>query len=265
MKIATIKICATVNKEIGDSFPRAIDISSEICYNVFAHKYIERTVENMKYENVVPAKFIDRPNRFIAHVKIDGKTETVHVKNTGRCKELLLPGAEVYLECSDKPERKTKYDLIAVRKNTGVLFNIDSQAPNQVVREWLAKQAYTKVVPEYRYGDSRVDFYMEKADERYLMEVKGCTLEVDGVGYFPDAPTQRGVKHLRELIRARQEGYHTSIAFVIQMAGVTEVHPNAAMHPEFALAFEDATAAGVEVLYLRCRVELDELVIETDL
>ena len=219
----------------------------------------------MKYKNVIPAKFIDRPNRFIAHVEIDGKIETVHVKNTGRCKELLLPGAEVYLECSNKPERKTKYDLIAVRKSTGVLFNIDSQAPNQVVREWLAKQAYTKVIPEYRYGDSRMDFYMEKGDDRYLMEVKGCTLEVDGIGYFPDAPTQRGVKHLRELIRARQEGYHTSIAFVIQMAGVTEVRPNAAMHPEFALAFEEAKAKGVEVLHLQCRVEPDELVIESDL
>ena len=219
----------------------------------------------MKYKNVVPAKFIDRPNRFIAHVEIDGKTETVHVKNTGRCKELLLPGAEVYLECSDKPERKTKYDLIAVRKSSGVLFNIDSQAPNQVVREWLAKQAYTKVIPEYRYGDSRVDFYMEKDNERYLMEVKGCTLEIDGVGYFPDAPTQRGVKHLRELIRAKQKGYHASIAFVIQMTGVAEVRPNAAMHTEFALAFEEAKAAGVEVLHLRCRVKPDELVIETDL
>lgn len=218
----------------------------------------------MKYANVIPAKFIDRPNRFIAHVDINGKVETVHVKNTGRCKELLLPGAEVYLARSDKPERKTKYDLTAVRKSTSVLFNIDSQVPNQVVREWLAKQAYTKVTPEYRYGDSRVDFYMEKGSERYLMEVKGCTLEVDGIGYFPDAPTQRGVKHLRELIRAKQEGYHTSIAFVIQMAGVTEVRPNAAMHPEFALAFEEAKAAGVEVLHLRCRVEPDELVIEND-
>lgn len=219
----------------------------------------------MKYTTVVPAKFIDRPNRFITHVEIDGKIETVHVKNTGRCKELLLPGAEVYLEPSDKSERKTKYDLIAVRKNTGALFNIDSQAPNQVVREWLAKQAYAKVIPEYRYGDSRVDFYMEKDGERYLMEVKGCTLEVDGVGYFPDAPTQRGVKHLRELIQAKQEGYHASVAFVIQMAGVAEVRPNAAMHPEFASAFEEAKAAGVEVLHLRCRVEPDELLIETDL
>ena len=219
----------------------------------------------MKYVNSIPAKFIDRPNRFIAHVEIDGNVEAVHVKNTGRCKELLLPGAEVYLERLDKPKRRTKYDLIAVRKNTGVLFNIDSQAPNQVVREWLAKQAYTKVVPEYRYGDSRVDFYMEKDGDHYLMEVKGCTLEVDGIGYFPDAPTQRGVKHLRELIRAKQEGYHTSIAFVIQMAGVSKVRPNAAMHSEFALAFEEAKAAGVEVLHLRCRVEPDELVIETDL
>lgn len=216
----------------------------------------------MKYKNVIPARFLDRPNRFIAHVDTGGTVETVHVKNTGRCKELLLPGAEVYLETSDKPERKTRYDLIAVRKHTGVLFNIDSQAPNQVVREWLEKQPYMKVIPEYRYGDSRVDFYMEKGAERYLMEVKGCTLEVDGVGYFPDAPTQRGVKHLRELIRASREGYHAAVAFVIQMAGVTEVYANASMHPEFALALDEAKAAGVEVLLLNCRVEPDELVIE---
>lgn len=217
----------------------------------------------MKYKTIIPAKFIERPNRFIAHVEIDGIVETVHVKNTGRCKELLLPGAEVYLERSEKPDRKTKYNLIAVRKSNGVLFNIDSQAPNQAAREWLAKRAYTKIIPEYRYGDSRMDFYMEKSDERYLMEVKGCTLEVDGIGYFPDAPTQRGVKHLHELIRAKQEGYHSALAFVIQMDGVTEVRPNAAMHPEFALAFEDAKAAGVDILHLRCHVAPDELVIES--
>ena len=219
----------------------------------------------MQYGNVVPARFIDRPNRFLARVELGGAVETVHVKNTGRCRELLVPGAEVWLESTDKPERRTKYDLIAVRTHTGVLFNIDSQAPNRVVREWLAGQGYTKIVPEYRCGDSRIDFYLERSGERCLMEVKGCTLEVDGIGYFPDAPTQRGVKHLRELIQAKQEGYHTSIAFVIQMAGVIEVRPNATMHPEFALAFEEAKAAGVEVFHLRCRVEPDELVIESDL
>lgn len=215
----------------------------------------------MKYRNVTTARFIDRPNRFIANVELDGKTETVHVKNTGRCRELLIPGAEVYLECSDNTERKTKYDLIAVRKSNGVLFNIDSQAPNHVVREWLEKQAYAKIIPEYRYGDSRIDFYMEREGERCLLEVKGCTLEVDGIGYFPDAPTQRGVKHLRELMRAKREGYRAYAAFVIQMSGVSEVRPNVATHPEFAAAWAEAEAAGVEFLMLRCDVTPDEIVI----
>lgn len=214
----------------------------------------------MKYKNIVSAKFIDRPNRFIAHVDIGGTIETVHVKNTGRCRELLLPGAEVYLERADKTARKTQYDLIAVRKG-GILINMDSQAPNQVVGEWLEKQDYTKIVPEYRYGDSRLDFYMEKADGRYLLEVKGCTLEMDGIGYFPDAPTVRGVKHLHELIRAKREGYHAAVAFVIQMNGVTEVRPNTQTHPEFAVALAEAKSAGVEILMLQCRVEPDELVI----
>lgn len=215
----------------------------------------------MKYKNITPAVFLDRPNRFIAHVRVNGETETVHVKNTGRCKELLIPGAEVWLERSDKAERKTKYDLIAVRKENGVLFNIDSQAPNKVAREWLEKQGFTKIVPEYRYGASRIDFYMERPGERWLMEVKGCTLEVDGVGYFPDAPTERGVKHLHELIRATREGYRAAAAFVIQMDGVKEVRPNTATHPEFGAALEEAKAAGVKIFMLRCHVEPDELVI----
>ena len=216
----------------------------------------------MKYTNVIPAKFISRPNRFIAKVEVYGKPETVHVKNTGRCKELLLPGAEVYLSRSEKAERKTKYDLIAVRKENGVLFNIDSQAPNRVAYEWLSTYDFSKILPEYRYGDSRLDFYMEKGEKRYLMEVKGCTLEVDGVGYFPDAPTLRGVKHLHELIRARQEGYQAAVAFVLQMDGVKEVRPNEATHPEFALALEEAEKAGVEILMLQCHVEPDEIAIK---
>ena len=213
----------------------------------------------MKYENVISGKFIERPNRFIARVEVGEVIETVHVKNTGRCGELLLPGAEVWLERSDKAERRTKYDLITVRKSNGELFNIDSQAPNKIVREWLETQGYDRVVPEYRYGASRIDFYMEKSDRRYLLEVKGCTLEVDGIGYFPDAPTERGVKHLRELIRAKEEGYDAAAAFVIQMNGVREVRPNTATHPEFALALEEAKAAGVEILFLQCRVEPDEI------
>ncbi len=213
----------------------------------------------MKYDNITKASFIKRPNRFIAEVEIDGQKEIVHVKNTGRCKELLLPGGDVWLTAPGNPDRKTKYDLVAVKKNNGILFNIDSQAPNKVAREWLEKQGYDKIIPEYTYGDSRNDFYMEKGKEKYLMEVKGCTLEVDGIGYFPDAPTERGVKHLRELTAAVKKGYKTMIAFVIQMDGVSEVRPNVATHPEFGTAFEEAKAAGVEVVFLKCHVEPDSL------
>ncbi|MBE5901490.1 MAG: DNA/RNA nuclease SfsA [Lachnospiraceae bacterium] len=213
----------------------------------------------MKYENITRATFLRRPNRFIAEVMVDGKQETVHVKNTGRCKELLIPGCEVWLTAPGTPGRKTKYDLVAVRKSTGVLFNIDSQAPNKVVKEWLATKDYEVVIPEYTYGASRIDFYMEKSGEHYLMEVKGCTLEIDGMGYFPDAPTQRGVKHLRELIKAKEAGIHAMLAFVIQMEGVSEVRPNVDTHPEFGEALEEAKRAGVEVLFLTCHVEPDLL------
>lgn len=209
----------------------------------------------MKYSHVVPATFLERPNRFVARVRIGEAAETVHVKNTGRCRELLIPGAEVYLAESRNPARKTRYDLIAVRKENGLLFNIDSQAPNQVVKEWLERRQYDRVVPEFTYGESRIDFYMERGTERFLMEVKGCTLEIGGIGYFPDAPTERGVKHLRELARAAQEGFRAMLAFVIQMDGVTEVRPNIETHPEFGLALEEAKEAGVEILFLPCHVE----------
>ena len=217
----------------------------------------------MKYKNITKATFLKRPNRFIAVVDIDGKEEIVHVKNTGRCKELLIPGCEVWLTAPGTPDRKTKYDLVAVRKSTGVLFNIDSQAPNKVVKEWLAKQDYTKVVPEYTYGDSRIDFYMERGDSKYLMEVKGCTLEIDGMGYFPDAPTERGVKHIRELIKAKKDGYNAALAYVIQMDGVTEVQPNREMHPEFGTAMDEARESGVDIIFLCCHVEPDSLEIVT--
>ena len=213
----------------------------------------------MTYEHVIPAVFLDRPNRFIAHVSLDGRTETVHVKNTGRCRELLLPGSEVFLSVSSNPARKTKYDLIAVRKSTGVLFNIDSQAPNKVVGEWLSRQAFDRVVPEYRYGASRLDFYMRRGAEEYLMEVKGCTLELEGTGYFPDAPTERGTKHLRELTEAVKEGYRAVIAFVIQMDGVTEVLPHRTTDPAFGEALDRAAEAGVRILCLPCHVEPDRL------
>ncbi len=216
----------------------------------------------MKYENITKATFLNRPNRFIAEVDIDGWKETVHVKNTGRCRELLIPGCEVWLNAPGTPDRKTKYDLVAVRKSTGVLFNIDSQAPNKVVKEWLQTRDYDRIIPEYTYGDSRIDFYMERGGEEVRMEVKGCTLEVDGIGYFPDAPTERGVKHIRELIKAKNAGYHAILAFVIQMDGVSEVYPNIGTHPEFGVAMDEAKDSGVEVLFLPCHVEPDELVIK---
>ena len=218
----------------------------------------------MQYPNITKAEFIDRPNRFIAHVTVDGHDETVHVKNTGRCKELLIPGCTVYLTASDNPSRKTKYDLVAVIKDTGLLINIDSQAPNKVVAEYLQNQSYDVIIQEYTYGDSRIDFYMEKNRsqgkvEKYLMEVKGCTLERSGIGYFPDAPTERGVKHIHELIKAKKEGYHAILAFVIQMDGIKKVRANVETHPEFGDAMEEAAKAGVEVWFFQCHVEPDSL------
>ena len=217
----------------------------------------------MRYREVIEGRFIDRPNRFIAHVLINGVEETVHVKNTGRCRELLLPNAEVRLAVSDNPNRKTKCDLVAVYKEKLGWVNIDSQAPNKVVQEWLETQDYTLVKPEYVYGDSRIDFYMVKDQQEYLMEVKGCTLEIDGIGYFPDAPTERGVKHLKELTKARTLGYECIIAFVIQMEGVSEVRPYISMQPEFGEALEEAKVAGVKVLFLQCEVGRDTLQILT--
>lgn len=213
----------------------------------------------MRYDNIVYGKFHSRPNRFIAKVWVGEELETVHVKNTGRCRELLLPNASVALEVCDNPNRKTKYDLVSVYKEKLGWVNIDSQAPNKVVKEWLEKQEYTLIKPEYTYGDSRIDFYMEKGEQKYLMEVKGCTLEVDGIGYFPDAPTERGIKHLHELSRAAKEGFICYAAFVIQMEGIKEVRANVATHAEFGKALEEAKAAGVQVLCLECRVTEDTL------
>lgn len=215
----------------------------------------------MRYQNILYARFQSRPNRFLAEVWLDGGLETVHVKNTGRCRELLLSGARVALSVSDNPARKTKYDLVAVYKEKLGWVNIDSQAPNAVVREWLMKQDYTCIKPEYTYGSSRIDFYMERGGDKYLMEVKGCTLEIDGTGFFPDAPTERGVKHLRELAAAAGQGYHCSIAFVIPMEGVTEVLPNTETHPAFGEALQEARQAGVTVIFLPCRVTPDSLTI----
>ena len=213
----------------------------------------------MFYPDTIEARFLDRPNRFIAHVVINGKAETVHVKNTGRCKELLLPNVPVVLAKADNPNRKTQYDLIAVKKKSLGWVNIDSQAPNKVVAEWLTKQGFDHIQPEFAYGDSRIDFFMEKGKQKYLLEVKGCTLEIGGIGYFPDAPTERGVKHIRELIKARKQGYWCGVAFVIQMNGICEVRPNVATHPEFGEALDEAEKAGVHVLHLPCDVESDSL------
>lgn len=213
----------------------------------------------MIYENIVEAKFISRPNRFIAIVSVDGDEIKVHVKNTGRCKELLIPGCRLYLEKAGNPERKTPYDLVAVEKD-GRIINIDSQAPNKVVKEWLESTGkYSKVQPEYKYGNSRIDFYMEKeipnkSVQPYLMEVKGCTLFKDGIGYFPDAPTERGTKHLKELTMALEKGIKTRVAFVIQGEGISEVRPNEETDPEFAKAFYEAKKAGVEIVFYLCEV-----------
>ena len=216
----------------------------------------------MQYQNIRRGVFLDRPNRFVAHVEIGGLRETVHVKNTGRCRELLIPGREVILSHSDSPSRKTAYDLIAVEKPGLGLVNIDSQAPNHVMKEWLLGLDFDLIKPEFSYGSSRIDFYMERRGRRYLTEVKGCTLEIGGIGYFPDAPTERGLKHLHELARARQEGFLASVAFVIPMGGVTNVLPNMETHPAFGIALSEAEAAGVQVLYLPCRVGEDRLEID---
>jgi len=218
----------------------------------------------MKYKNITYAKFLERPNRFVAYVELDGKVEKVHVKNTGRCQELLLPGSEVVLVKSDNPARKTQYDLIAVYKNGLGWVNIDSQAPNQAVKEWLNNSPalfknITLLKPEYTYGKFRMDFYLECGTRKILMEVKGCTLEIDGIGYFPDAPTERGVRHLYELAEAAKKGFECYIAFVIAMPGVRKVLPNVKTHPEFGTALAAAREAGVKVLYFPCHVTPDEL------
>lgn len=224
----------------------------------------------MKYNNIVTGKFIERPNRFIAYVEVDGQRETVHVKNTGRCRELLLPDATVYLEQSDNPQRKTLYDLIAVEKQDDTngmtrLVNMDSQAPNKVVEEWLNQKTFFPdlvcVRPEKKYGNSRLDFYVETKQEKVFIEVKGVTLEADGVVRFPDAPSERAVKHVEELIAAKREGYRVIVLFVIQMEGVKYFTPNVDTHKEFAEALVRSSKAGVEILAFDCKVTPQELVL----
>ncbi len=211
----------------------------------------------MKYKNIVEGIFISRPNRFIAHVSIDGKEEICHVKNTGRCKELLVEGAKVYLEKSDNPNRKTAYDLVAVLKGER-LINMDSQAPNKVAFEFLKKEfPNASIKSEKTFLDSRFDFYIE--NEKIFVEVKGVTLEKDGVVLFPDAPTQRGVKHLGGLCEWKSMGNKSIILFIVQMDNVSYFTPNKETHPQFAEALKDAFKQGVEIMAVTCDVTPDSL------
>ena len=214
------------------------------------------------YENTVVGVFVRRINRFTAEVLIDGEPETVHVKNTGRLQELLLPKAKVTLQKKLNANRKTAYDLISVYKPGLKWVNIDSLAPNMLMKQQLMSLNYDLVKPEYTYGKSRIDFYMESNGESFLTEVKGCTLADDlhpGIGLFPDAPTERGVKHLQELTKAAKEGCHCSIAFVIQMNGIHRVLPNETAQPEFKEALVKAAKAGVQIVCYSCHVEADSI------
>ena len=213
----------------------------------------------MQYINMVPGIFLERPNRFIAHVEIDGKVEIFHVKNTGRCRELLTRGAEVWCQKSDNPARKTKYDLITVRKGDR-LINMDSQAPNAAAKEWLLLGGLGEISdlrPETIHGDSRFDFSFQLDGRRCFLEVKGVTLENDGVCAFPDAPTERGVKHLKGLIQATMEGYGAYVLFVIQMADVKYLRPNDDTDPAFGEALREAASNGVQIFAVDCAVTED--------
>ena len=218
----------------------------------------------MRYDNIHKGKFLSRPNRFIANVEIDGKAEVCHVKNTGRCKELLIEGGTVWLEHSDSASRKTAFDLVAVEKGDR-LINMDSQAPNKAVGEWLREKMPFgegfSVYPEKKYGNSRFDFYLESQDRKIFMEVKGCTLEKDGVVLFPDAPTLRGVKHIEELSHCLDEGYESYIMILVQMSDVKYFTPNYDTHPEFGEALEKASQKGVKILCYDCNVTHDSMTV----
>lgn len=220
----------------------------------------------MRYDNIVKGSFIDRPNRFIANVKIGEKTEVCHVKNTGRCKELLTPNAAVYLQKSNNPQRKTAYDLIAVEKGS-LLINMDSAAPNKAAAEYIKKVfgENARITPEKNYGSSRLDFYVEQKKDKWFIEVKGVTLEKNGSAFFPDAPTERGVKHIKELQRAFQEGYKTAILFIVQMKGVHTFSPNDETHPEFGEALREAAKSGVIVKAVDCIVTPDSMTADKEI
>lgn len=218
----------------------------------------------MIYDLIKKGRFLARPNRFIAHVDINGEQVVAHVKNTGRCKELLIPGTAVYLQDwgAEHTGRKTRYDLIAVEKEN-LMVNMDSQAPNKVFAEWAKQGGFvsglTHLKAEAKWGKSRFDFYWEAGDRHGYVEVKGVTLEHDGLVRFPDAPTERGVKHLEELILAKEEGYETAVCFVIQMEGMRMFSPNDETHPAFGAALRKAAAAGVRVIAMECHVTPDSL------
>ena len=215
----------------------------------------------MHYPNMVPGTFLSRPNRFIAHIEIDGQEEVCHVKNTGRCRELLPSGAKVWCQISDNPARKTKFDLITVQKGHR-LINMDSQAPNAAAREWLSSGGLGPIGdlrPETRHGDSRFDFSFTKDGKPCFLEVKGVTLETDGVCAFPDAPTERGAKHLRELTQLAREGFGAYVLFVIQMADAAYLRPNDVTDPAFGAALREAAAVGVQVLAYDCHVTPDSM------
>ena len=220
----------------------------------------------MNYTNMTPGTFLRRPNRFIAHVVIDGREETVHVKNTGRCRELLPAGAQVWCQRSDNPNRKTKYDLITVRKGSR-LINMDSQAPNAAAKEWLLAGGLGNIEnlrAESFHGDSRFDFSFTKEGKPCLLEVKGVTLENDGVCAFPDAPTERGAKHLRGLAEAARAGYGAYVLFVIQMPDVKYLHPNDATDPNFGKALREAAADSVQIIAMDCAVTEDTMTIHRE-
>lgn len=221
----------------------------------------------MRYKETEKAVFLKRPNRFIAEVEIQGKRETVHVKNTGRCKELLIPGTEVILEKSGNPNRKTKYDLICVNKQ-GRLINMDSQIPNKAAEEWIRKGGLfpeeVSIRPEKKYGNSRFDLYVESPVRRAFVEVKGVTLEKDNVVRFPDAPTVRGIKHVEELIHCMEEGYEAYLLLVIQMKGVKKFMPNWDTQPEFGQALIKAEKAGVKIIARDCLVTEDTIEIQEE-
>ena len=221
----------------------------------------------MRYKETEKAVFLKRPNRFIAEVEIQGKRETVHVKNTGRCKELLIPGTEVILEKSGNPNRKTKDDLICVNKQ-GRLINMDSQIPNKAAEEWIRKGGLfpeeVSIRPEKKYGNSRFDLYVESPVRRAFVEVKGVTLEEDNVVRFPDAPTVRGIKHVEELIHCMEEGYEAYLLLVIQMKGVKKFMPNWDTQPEFGQALIKAEKAGVKIIARDCLVTEDTIEIQEE-